>query len=239
MAETSSNTETSTTETFGYLERLRSIHKTMNDSRLVNQQERDTESMRYFEKLCNESLPQNEAEQEIKQAIRSLYYTDKSTFNRFLHRLPWYVLLTDARNIVYTFGIHELVYIAYDDDDSTYHISPRDRNHQGGKRNARTGGRRNDMQYLHDKIHTLEEQLQQKQVVVPLQPFVEGQKVSRPRKQRASPANDHEKRSQNPYEALSKPENKLDPVLATPQELMADKSDWANEPESGNDEKKD
>ena len=108
----------------GYSARLKSCYARMWDSRLVNHQDTDSESLSYFQQLCNNTLPKNKGEAEAKSICRDLYYANKTSFTQCLVRAPHCVLLTEARAIVLHFGIHELVYIDW--KDNQYVVSKND-----------------------------------------------------------------------------------------------------------------
>jgi hypothetical protein len=101
-------------EPSGFIQLQKKCYQKLASSRLVNHEETDEEAMAHFQEWCNKSLPRNPAEEEMKHAIRELYYADRDGFNRCLNGAPHYVLLTEARAIVLHFGIHYRVYITWD-----------------------------------------------------------------------------------------------------------------------------
>jgi len=100
----------------GYDDLLKSCYNNMIDSRLIKHQDTDFEALSYFGQLCNRTLPRNSSETETKNMFRQLYYADKTSYLRCVNNAPHFVLLTEARAIVLHFGIHEIVYIEWKDD---------------------------------------------------------------------------------------------------------------------------
>lgn len=106
MSETETQNQT-------YTGRLRSCYKYLARSRVVNRRETDEEALEYFQRFCNDTIPKNAHEAEIRDTLRNMYYTNKTSFIQCINKDPHLVLLTEARAIVVHFGIHDLIYIQW------------------------------------------------------------------------------------------------------------------------------
>lgn len=99
---------------FSYVSRLKSCYKFLSSSRVVNRRETDPEALEYFQRFCNDTVPKNEFELQFRDAIRDLYYADKTSFLRCASKSPHLILLTENREIVMHFRIQDLVFIKWD-----------------------------------------------------------------------------------------------------------------------------
>lgn len=109
-------------EVNNYIEKLRRIYKSLLSSRVISQRESDPEALQYFEKCCNESLPINDHENDLRDLVRNLYYTDKTAFKSCTSKNSHLILLTEARAVVVHFGVQNLIYIEWDKDNKQYHV---------------------------------------------------------------------------------------------------------------------
>jgi hypothetical protein len=147
-----------------FIARLKSSYRLLERSRLANHRETDQDALGYFQRICNESLPKNEAEQEFKDGIRELYYANKTSFTQCLVRAPHYVLLTEARAIVLHFGVQDLVYIEWKNNEYVVSENKRETDDKGrvenrsDKRNRGVRGnvRRETIQELRARLERLE-----------------------------------------------------------------------------------
>lgn len=108
-----------------FIARLKANYGHLERSRLAKHRETDSDSLGYFERVLNESLPQNEAENDLKDAMRDLYHADKTALSQCFVRAPAYVLLTEARAIVLHFGIQDIIYIEWTGEK--FHVTENDR----------------------------------------------------------------------------------------------------------------
>jgi hypothetical protein len=108
----------------GYNNLLKSCYKNMLDSRLVKHRDTDLEALSYFNQLCNRTIPRTDSEKEIKNMFREMYYGDKTSYLSCINKTPHLVLLTEARAIVLHFGIFDIIYIEWKDDQ--YIVSKND-----------------------------------------------------------------------------------------------------------------
>jgi len=61
-------------------------------------------------------LPKNNAESELRDTLRNMYYTDISAFTRCINRNQHLVLLTEAKAIVFHYRINNLIYIVWNNN---------------------------------------------------------------------------------------------------------------------------
>lgn len=104
-----------------YVIRLHQCYRRATESRLVNHRETDIEALEHFQRICNDSSPKNDEEIAVKNIVRDMYFASKTDFLNTIVRVPHYIWLTDARQIVNHFGIHEITYLNY--DNSKYSIT--------------------------------------------------------------------------------------------------------------------
>ena len=96
-----------------YLHKLRSKYNLLNNSRVVVKGDKDKEALDYFQNHLNAIVFSNESEYELTVIIRTMYWTDKMSFNRCARKEPCLILLTEARNIVVHFKIQDIVFIQW------------------------------------------------------------------------------------------------------------------------------
>jgi hypothetical protein len=102
------------------INRLKGCYNLLQESRLVKFNETDEDAILHFCAICNDALPKDPAEQRCKNMLREIYHTDKTSCMKLLDKVPHYILITEAREIVNHFGIQHLVYISW--TDNQYHI---------------------------------------------------------------------------------------------------------------------
>lgn len=122
---TNTNTNINTNTNKNFIAKLKANYGHLERSRLAKHRETDSDSLGYFERILNESLPQNEAENDLKDAMRDLYHADKTALCQCFVREPAYVLLTEARAIVLHFGIQDIIYIEWTGEK--FHVTENDR----------------------------------------------------------------------------------------------------------------
>jgi hypothetical protein len=105
-----------------YTARLINSYRYLFKSRVVRGHEVDDDSLTYFERFCNDALPRNESEAEMRETIKSLYHADKKAFNLCIEKNSHFILLTEARAIVVHFGISNLIYIDWDKQSKSYKV---------------------------------------------------------------------------------------------------------------------
>lgn len=110
-----------------YNDRLRIVYNKLVNSRVIKQRETDEEALKYFETECNKALPKNQHELEICDVIKSMYHADKTSFAKCIITMPQYVLLTEARAIVFLFNIQNLIYIEWNKNSQQYIVRKNDR----------------------------------------------------------------------------------------------------------------
>ncbi len=106
--------------TLTFTARLKTVYKQLSNSRVVKNRETDDDALQHFGRLCNECLPCNEAEIEVKNLIKNLYKCNPTSFLSCIIDDPYVVLLIDARNMVIHFGIQNVVYIRWDQTTNSY-----------------------------------------------------------------------------------------------------------------------
>lgn len=111
-------------ESFTYVTRLKSCYKFLSKSRVVLRRETDAEALEFFQRFCNDTIPKSEAELQFRDAIRDLYYADKTSFLRCASKNPHLILLTENREIVLHFRIQDIIFIKW--DGYQYHIQKND-----------------------------------------------------------------------------------------------------------------
>src|SRR5271163_2947010 len=106
-----------------YTELLRECYGRLVNSRLAHHRESEQDAREHFQKILNDSLPRNKYEEESKKIVRNIYYSNKTEFlNNHVRKLPELILLTEARAIVNTFGIQDIVYVSWHNDESRYEV---------------------------------------------------------------------------------------------------------------------
>ena len=103
-----------------YMTRLKKLYYKIQKCELVLSKSTDMGAQRVFAKLLNESLPQNADETEIKLSFRRLFLNNREGFLSCIKKSPYYIFLTDGREICFHFGLQYLIYIKW---DNTYKIS--------------------------------------------------------------------------------------------------------------------
>lgn len=105
-----------------YLVRLKICYNALSNSRVVKRRETDTEALNYFEKFCNESLPESSTEEELRNCIKNLYKCNPTSFVECAANDPYLFLLTEARAIVQHFGVREIIYIRWNMENRCYMV---------------------------------------------------------------------------------------------------------------------
>ena len=103
-----------------FLERLRRIYSRICKCYLVRDKNTDIQSIEYFEAQLNESLPLNNAEFEVKVTLRKLYYSNRIAFLNLIQSEPYFILITDIKDIVSHFNLNHIIFIKY---TTTYKVS--------------------------------------------------------------------------------------------------------------------
>lgn len=98
---------------FNYVDRLVANYNYLQKSKVVTEKATDNESIGHFQNYCNSALPKDQYEQEFRNVIRNMYYTNKKSFSDCIHKDPYLVLLTDAMAIVLHFKIVDTIYIKW------------------------------------------------------------------------------------------------------------------------------
>lgn len=96
-----------------YIEKIKHQYRLLCNSRLVLKHETDFEALEFFEVALNETNPATKEENDIKMLVRKLYLNDKVAFQKCIEKDPFYILMTEARSIVFHFGIQYLIYIKW------------------------------------------------------------------------------------------------------------------------------
>jgi hypothetical protein len=132
-------TVATTTPSFNsYLEVIGSAYLGISKCRLVCKHETDVDALKHFEDLCNMTVPKTKEQEELKIAIRQLYYANRTSFSACLNQCPQYSLVIEGRVIVATLGIQDLVYIEWDADSKKFIV------HKNEKKSAVLGPRRKE-----------------------------------------------------------------------------------------------
>lgn len=105
-----------------YTGRLQVVYDKMVNSRVVNKRETDDEALNHFQQLCNETLPKNIYEVEFRNAIKNMYYTNRTSFDACVTSTPYLRLITEARSIVLHFGIDMIIYIKWIESQNQYEV---------------------------------------------------------------------------------------------------------------------
>jgi len=103
-----------------YLERLRRVYGKLCKSHLVQYRNTDIHSINHFEDLLNESLPANNTETEVKITMRKLYYADRLAYLNLIKKEPYFILITDVKDIVTHFDLSYTIFIKY---NHTYKVT--------------------------------------------------------------------------------------------------------------------
>lgn len=76
-----------------------------------------------FQKILNNSIPQNENDNRLRLFIRYLYLKNPNSFYKFLihSKMTHLILWTDVRCILKHFGIQHILYIKYTDKFECYY----------------------------------------------------------------------------------------------------------------------
>jgi hypothetical protein len=145
-----------------YTAALTRCYENLVKSRLVSQQETDTDALMYFQNACNKALPRTACETQIKNVVRELYRADKTGFKQCLNRAQHFVLLTEAKAIVYHFGLQELIYMEWTGEqflvrkNTDYH-QRKDKNKKRLTRPKRNTNLQNvEIENLNDRLARLE-----------------------------------------------------------------------------------
>ncbi len=96
-----------------YIKRLIICYKKLLASRLVSKYATDDDALDYFVEILNDSNPIDPKELELKNTVRKLYLNNKVGFKSCIEKDPYYILLTESREIVQNFHIQNLVFIKW------------------------------------------------------------------------------------------------------------------------------
>jgi hypothetical protein len=107
--------------------RVYDIYKIINQSDLVLYKNVTNETLAEFEKLLNESQPNNENERAQRYMLKSLYFSNPINFMRYLcdsqNRINALILWTESKYIVKYFNLQNKVYLLWDSASSSYKVS--------------------------------------------------------------------------------------------------------------------
>lgn len=106
-------------EPTNYIIKLKTCYKYLAKSRVVNRRETDDEALEYFQRFCNDAIPKTDNEIQFRDAIRDLYYADKTSFLKCAIKHPYFILLTESRTIVIHFNIQDIIFIKWDGSQYT------------------------------------------------------------------------------------------------------------------------
>jgi len=97
-----------------YIFRLKNLYKKISNSSLIVNHNTDAQSLKHFENICNDSLPKNKDENEIKMAFRRLYLNNREAFIYCIKKTPYYIFFIDAKDICFHFNLQYVIYMKWD-----------------------------------------------------------------------------------------------------------------------------
>jgi hypothetical protein len=103
---------------------LQNAYYKLKKSKLVKENEIDSDSISYFESVLNSGLPKNDDEFIVYYFIKNLFYNDKLKFYNFINNSGFecLVLYTDNLYISNHFNLGSKVYISWNKDDKLYNV---------------------------------------------------------------------------------------------------------------------